>query len=74
MRELIDEGTVKIEFVRSEKNDSDIFTKNLGKELFLKHSNTFMSIGSDEPKTDNARWTTRDRQRKQNSMKFPNVK
>ena len=35
VRELIDEGTLKIEFVRSENNDSDIFTKNLGK-IYLK--------------------------------------
>ena len=82
VRELIDEGTVKIEFVRSEKNDSDIFTKNLGKELFLKHSNKFMSIGSDECKTDNVRRTTQDRQenknqeleRIKNSTEFPTVK
>jgi hypothetical protein len=31
VRELIEDGIVKIEFVRSENNDSDIFTKNLGK-------------------------------------------
>ena len=46
VRELIEDGIVKIEFVRSENNDSDIFTKNLGKELFTKHSNKFMK--SDE--------------------------
>ena len=42
VRELIEDGIVKIEFVRSENNDSDIFTKNLGKELFMKHSSKFM--------------------------------
>jgi hypothetical protein len=31
VRELIEDGIVKTEFVRSENNDSDIFTKKLGK-------------------------------------------
>ena len=31
VRDLIEDGTVKIEFVRSENNNSDIFTKNLAK-------------------------------------------
>jgi hypothetical protein len=57
VRELIEEGIIKIEFVKSENNDSDIFTKNLGKELFKKHSNKFMSIENDD-----ARRTTRDGQ------------
>jgi hypothetical protein len=42
VRELIEDGTLMIEFVKSENNDSDIFTKNLGKELFMKHKNKFM--------------------------------
>ena len=42
VRELIEEGIMKIEFVKSENNDSDIFTKNLGRELFKKHSEKFM--------------------------------
>jgi phage anti-repressor protein len=58
--ELIEEGIVRIGFVRSENNDSDIFTKKLGKELFLKQSNKFMDC--DEYKMDNARWTMQDRQ------------
>jgi 16S rRNA U1498 N3-methylase RsmE len=44
VRELIEDGTVKIEFVRSENNDSDIFTKNLGKELFTRRSEKFMKF------------------------------
>jgi hypothetical protein len=42
VRELIEEGTVTVEFVKSQNNDSDIFTKNLGRELFQRHSNKFM--------------------------------
>ena len=56
-RNYIKNGTIKIDFVRSENNDSDIFTKNLPKELFIKHSNKFMDC---EEKEDNARRTTRD--------------
>ena len=41
VRELIEEGIIKIEFVKSENNNSDIFTKNLGQELFKKHSKFF---------------------------------
>jgi hypothetical protein len=43
VRGFIEDGTIKVEFIRSENNDSDIFTKNLGKELFKKHSGKFMS-------------------------------
>ena len=38
VNEYVDEGIVKIIFVRSNKNDSDIFTKNLGGDLYEKHS------------------------------------
>jgi Reverse transcriptase (RNA-dependent DNA polymerase) len=36
-RELIASGIVLLEFVRTLENDSDIYTKNVGNELFLKH-------------------------------------
>jgi hypothetical protein len=62
VRELIENGTVKVEFIRSENNYHDIFTKNLGRELFTKHSNKFMSKEYNEHNTDNVRWTTQDRQ------------
>ena len=38
VREVIEDGIVKIVFVRSEENDSDLFTKNLNGELYQKHS------------------------------------
>jgi hypothetical protein len=52
VRELIEDGIVKVEFVRSENNNSDIFTKKLGGELFKKHNNKFMSMEYNERKTD----------------------
>ena len=42
VRELIKEGIMKLEFVKSENNNSDIFTKNLGQELVNKHSKKIM--------------------------------
>ena len=46
VRDLIEEGTIEISFVKSEENDSDVFTKNLGEELFKKHINKYMSAFS----------------------------
>jgi hypothetical protein len=42
MKEYIEDGFIKVVFVRSEDNDSDIFTKNLGYDLHNKHSNKFL--------------------------------
>ena len=38
VREYIKDGVLTILFVRSENNDADIMTKNLGTETFQKHS------------------------------------
>ena len=38
VRELIMKGILKVEFIKSEENDADIFTKNVSEELFHKHS------------------------------------
>ena len=38
VREVIEDGIVKIVFVKSEENDSDLYTKNLNGELYQKHS------------------------------------
>ena len=38
LRELVDCGVIKLKFVRSEENVSDIFTKNLAGPLFQKHA------------------------------------
>jgi hypothetical protein len=39
VRGYIEDGILKLVFVRSGENDSDMFTKNLGELLFNKHSN-----------------------------------
>jgi hypothetical protein len=50
VRDYIEEGTVKIVFVRSEENDSDLYTKNLGEELFKKHSEKYIHAISEDGK------------------------
>jgi hypothetical protein len=50
VRELIANGTVKVSFVKSEENDSDPYTKNLGRELYGKHTAKYMDFGSPEKK------------------------
>ena len=42
MREYIDEGIIKVVFVRSEENESDIWTKNTNEAVFTKHTDKFM--------------------------------
>ena len=38
VREYVEDGVIKIIFVRTENNDSDILMKNLSSELHGKHS------------------------------------
>ena len=38
VREFIEDGILKIVFIKSEDNDADIFTKNTSEELFNKHA------------------------------------
>ena len=42
IREHIEDGIVKIVFVRSEQNDADIYTKNVGEKTFNEHSSKYM--------------------------------
>jgi hypothetical protein len=42
VREFIEDGFIKIEFVRSAENDSDLFTKNINQELYEKHTKKFL--------------------------------
>ena len=42
IREYVEEGVVKIVFVKSKSNAADIFTKNLNQELFFKHRESIM--------------------------------
>jgi plasmid maintenance system killer protein len=37
VQEFIKDVFIKIEFVRSAENDSDLFTKNVNQELYEKH-------------------------------------
>ena len=46
VREFVQNGEVQILFVRSENNDSDIFTKNTAKKTFDEHSVKFMGTTS----------------------------
>ena len=48
VRELVQNGEVQIMFVRSENNDSDIFTRNTAKRIYDEHSGKFMGTTSDE--------------------------
>jgi hypothetical protein len=50
VRDYIEDGIVKIVFVKSEDNDSDIYTKNLGEELFYKHSGKYSQAMADDGK------------------------
>ena len=44
---LWESSLTKIEFVRSENNYSDIFTKKLGNKLFEKHSEKLMEMDTE---------------------------
>ena len=43
VREYVEEGIVKVIFVKSEDNDADLWTKNLGYAAYNKHSDKFMT-------------------------------
>jgi hypothetical protein len=38
VREYIEDGILKVVFVRTDDNDADIYTKNTSEELFIKHA------------------------------------
>ena len=42
IREYVEDGIIKIVFVKSENNDSDILTKNTDKKTYQRHSEKFM--------------------------------
>jgi hypothetical protein len=43
IRELIDNGLIDVCFVRSDKNDADLFTKNLEHNIFWKHASKLLN-------------------------------
>jgi ketol-acid reductoisomerase len=42
VRENLDDGIIKIEFVKFNENQSDIFTKNITQEIYERHVQTFL--------------------------------
>ena len=48
VRHYIEDGTIKIKFVRLEDNDADIFTKNKTASTYEKHTSKFMIVNSAE--------------------------
>ena len=53
VNEFVFEGFIKIVFVKSGENDSDIFTKNLGGEAFARHSRKIIiEKGAEEAKIE----------------------
>ena len=44
VREFIEDGILKVIFVRTEDNTSDIFTKNMNKDIFLKHQKKLVTF------------------------------
>lgn len=48
IREFVEDGIIKVIFVKSRNNDADIFTKNLSKELFEKHKKRIISGEDDD--------------------------
>jgi hypothetical protein len=42
VRENLDGGIIKIEFIKSVENQSDIFTKNVTQEIYERHVETFL--------------------------------
>jgi hypothetical protein len=43
VREFIEDGFIRVEFVRSVENDADIFTKNVSHDLYVKHRKNFLA-------------------------------
>ena len=48
VREYVENRVVKILFVRLEDSDSDVFTKNIMREVFWRHTGKFMVEVSDK--------------------------
>ena len=42
VRENLEDGIIKIEFVKSVDNESDIFTKNVTQEIYERHVKKFL--------------------------------
>ncbi len=42
IRDLVQNGTIQIIFIKTTENDADIYTKNVSSEVFEKHINKYM--------------------------------
>ena len=47
IRDLIENGTIQINFIKTTENDADIYTKNVSSELFNKHIGKYMELSTD---------------------------
>jgi hypothetical protein len=47
VRELIEDGFIRIIFVKTDENDADLFTKNVNRETYEKHVVKFLGVHSD---------------------------
>ena len=45
VREYVEDGIVKVQYVKTEENLADPFTKNLGEKLFVKHIGEYIEFG-----------------------------
>ena len=52
LRDYVEDGTIKIHFVRSEKNLADIFTKNQTVPIFTANKNELLANIGFSPDTD----------------------
>ena len=52
VREFVEDGLIKIVFVKTKENDADVFTKNLGSDLHSKHSSKMITWKDDVVNTD----------------------
>ena len=48
VRELKEEGIIKVRWIPTGLNEADILTKNTGQDTYLRHTNTFMAETSKE--------------------------
>jgi hypothetical protein len=47
IRENVEDGIVKVEFLNSSENDSDIFTKNVSQDAYKRHAEKFLGSVED---------------------------
>jgi hypothetical protein len=50
VRDNLEGGIINIEFFKSVKNNSDVFTKNLSQEIYDKHVTKFLAVHAEEYK------------------------